>query len=457
MEKEKIRPNIDHLEPYFFAYILENPSFINMVDPISFKNASIRFVYELVRNDYKSRSIPKVPNNNQILSLLKTYDHQGRISKDFLKDLLKVDIGKMIQDKEDNYLPKMVRSWAASSTMNQEMLKAIDYIRNLNPIDFEDTSEVATKVREMMNTATMMDFGDEELGSDFDDIDAHVQDIKRNKISTGWSNLDDLLGGGWDKKTLNIIAGGSNSGKSLWLTNVAVNAANQGKNVVYFSLEMSESKIMKRLGSIRLKIPIDEYDDRSKDKSYMQDKLKKMKTSSSFSNNKLFSDGNDVGKIIVKEFPAASATVSDIENHLKKIQDAKGIKIDMIVVDYLTIMCPDDKKNGNLYTNGKQLAEGLRAIGQKHDICCFTAIQIGRDALGAGDISMSDISESKSIYETADLILGIVRTDQMRAKNKYQLKLLKQRDGSFKWLRTQFDFNTTYLSMENDTKLEDLT
>ena len=129
-----------------------------------------------------------------------------------------------------------------------------------------------------MNTATMMDFGDEELGSDFDDIDAHVQDIKRNKISTGWSNLDDLLGGGWDKKTLNIIAGGSNSGKSLWLTNVAVNAANQGKNVVYFSLEMSESKIMKRLVSIRLKIPIDEYDDRSKDKSYMQDKLKKMKT-----------------------------------------------------------------------------------------------------------------------------------------------------------------------------------
>jgi len=447
------KPNIEHLEKYFFAYIMENPSYFNRVDPIAFENPNISFIYRVIQEHYLSLDKPIIPSNHKILELVRMYDKNNKISKEFLKTLLNVDIGNIVQGVDDDYLSKSIQSWCTSSLIKQKMYEAADYIRDLNPIDYNNTELVASKIRELVYNATLMDYNDEDLGLDFDDVESHIQDTKRNKISTGWHNIDDLLQGGWDIKTLNIIIGPSNSGKSLWLSNIAVNSANVGKNVIYFSLEMSEKKVLKRLGSMRLKIPIDEYDIKSKDTNFMTSKLKHLKTS-----NLDFGKGSDlfnnkVGKIFVKEFPAGSASVSDLDNHIKKLQEVKGIKIDMVIVDYLTIMSPNSKNNSSLFQNGKQLSEGLRAIGQKYEIAMVTAMQVGKDNYGASDIHLSDISESKAIVETADVIFGIIRTDPMRANGKYHLKLLKLRDGDFKWERTQFDLNKKYLNIENDTKI----
>jgi hypothetical protein len=80
-------------------------------------------------------------------------------------------------------------------------------------------------------------------------------------------------------------------------------------------------------------------------------------------------------------------------------------------------------------------------------------MQVGKEAQAVNDLSMSDMSESKAIYENADMILGIIRTDAMRAESVYHLKLLKLRAGAFKFERTHFDFNQTYLRCENDKKV----
>ena len=82
------------------------------------------------------------------------------------------------------------------------------------------------------------------MGLSFFDAESHIQDSLKNKVTTGWNEIDDLMDGGWDRKTLNVIIGASNSGKSLWLCNIATNALRAGKNVLYVTLEMSDKKVM---------------------------------------------------------------------------------------------------------------------------------------------------------------------------------------------------------------------
>ena len=265
------------LEPKFFAYILENPNYFYKVEPISFKNTEIRFVYERARDYFLSSKNHIVPSNHKIRDLVRIDDPAGKISDQFLKALLTVDISEYEKGNDDDWLKKRLQSICTTTNIKSRISEASDFIRNLDPLDPETVEITATKIREIFMDSTLLNFDDEDLGSDFDLAESHIQDAKRNKIPTGWSSLTELLDGGWDLKTLNMIIGPSNSGKSLWLTNIAASAANHGKNVLYISLEMSEKKILKRIGANRLEIPIYEYDDKSKDINYIEKKMPKGK------------------------------------------------------------------------------------------------------------------------------------------------------------------------------------
>lgn len=240
------------------------------------------------------------------------------------------------------------------------------------------------------------------------------------------------------------------SHNSLWMQNIAVNAANSGKNVLYITLEMSVKKILKRLGSMRLKIPIDDYDEVSMDTETMKEKIEAMKRGG----NGGIGDGlfeNNVGKILTKFYPAGTSTITDFDQLVNNIIVKKGMKIDMIIVDYITLMAPVKGMGieSNLYLKGKHLAEGLRSMGAKYDCPVITAVQIAKDAWGASDITMDQIPESKAILETCDVFLGIIRTEEMKLQNNYRLKLLKQRDGDFSHPHLRFELNPKYLTIEN--------
>ena len=455
------KQNVESMEKYFFSYIMENPAFFHRVDSASFQNSKIEYVYKRIKDYYTSRENPIVPVPKKILELVRLDDADAKvINNQYLQSLLSVDIGDIVQSKDDDYLRKSLYSWCTSNKMQQKMMEAVDYIRGMNAIDYENTEDIANKVRDMMTSATLMDYDDDDLGLSFFNAEDHIQDTARNKISTGWGDIDLLMNGGWDRKTLNIVIGPSNSGKSLWLCNMAVNSSNAGKNVIYISLEMSDAMVIKRLGSASLRIPIDDYDNRSKDTAYMEKKIRSLrgKKAKNGTNDEggfgdaMFEQG--VGDITVKEYPSGSASVSDIDNFIKRVEEIKKIKIDVVVVDYLTIMQPDSKGADNLFMNGKFLSNGLRAIAQKRELVMITAMQVGKDNYGASDITLADVSESKAIIENADCIYGIIRTDQMKRDNKYTLKLLKLRNGAFKWEMTQFELNPTYLSIENARKID---
>jgi replicative DNA helicase len=260
-----------------------------------------------------------------------------------------------------------------------------------------------------------------------------------------------MLGGGWDISTLDIIMASTNAGKSLWMQNFAVKSADMGYNVLYITLEMSERKVMKRLGAMRLKIPINEYDNLSKDTDLINKRIRDLK---SVNSTNLFE--KKIGKIIAKFWAAGTATINDFDNYLQKLKEKRGIKIDLIFVDYITLIATPKGSNDNLYTKGKHLAEGLRAIAAKFKIPVITAIQVAKDAWNAADVTLEQVPESKAIAETADVFFTIIRTEEMKRQNLYRFKLLKQRDGDFTRSQIRMNLNPTFLTLENDIFLDSI-
>jgi replicative DNA helicase len=448
--KQKIASS-EPLEKYFFVYILENPKFFERVLPTYFKNSKISLIYNCIQSNYINTGKKTVASNQKVRTLIRMVDPSADVvSDDYLRELLSVDLGEIIQSRSDDYLKRAFYAWMTSNVMKEKMYQAVDIVRNLSEIDFDDTVVVAEQLRSIINDATLTKYDDEAIGLRFTNAEDHIQNNEHNKISTGWATLDEMINGGISRKTLNLVMGGSNSGKSMWLCQFAAQMS-ETQNVLYITLEMSDKEVMKRIAVNKLRIPVQDYDRLSKDTDYITKQLKSYNTSANFNSNDLFSVKK--GEIFIKEFASGACSIADIENHIKTIEETTGQKIDVLIVDYLTIMQPENNKNGSLFTNGKFLSNGLRAIGQNHDIAVITAMQVGKEAQAVNDLSMSDMSESKAIYENADMILGIIRTDAMRAESVYHLKLLKLRAGAFKFERTHFDFNQTYLRCENDKKV----
>jgi len=239
------------------------------------------------------------------------------------------------------------------------------------------------------------------------------------------------------------------SHNSLWMQNFAAKSADMGYNVLYITLEMSERKVLKRLGAMRLRIPINDYDKISEDTEFIKKRIKNLKGTG----NDLFE--KKVGKIYTKFWAAGTKTVSDFDNYIQRLKERRGIKLDLVIVDYIALIAPVKGTIGdNLYTKGKSLAEGLRAIGAKYQIPVITGVQVSKDAWNANDITLEQVPESKAIAETADTFFAIIRTEEMKRQNVYRFKLLKQRDGDFSKAQVKLKLNPIYLSLEDDVFLE---
>lgn len=437
------------LEKVFFGFIIRNKRYFAVVEPFFFKNAEIQFVYNILRKYMLVNSDAEVPHPKQILEMVNLEDKDGLITKEILKAMLTVNLDEY---DEVNFIIPKFNAWILSNRLRSGTVDIIDETRNLDSINnFEDAIISANKIKSIVDEMSKTDFvNDDDLGSDFDDPEHHVQDSSRFKIRSGFETIDHMLGGGWDISTLNVIMAETNNGKSLWMQNFAVKSADMGYNVLYITLEMSERKVMKRVGAMRLRIPINDYDNISKDTELIKRKINNLKNNSS---GDLFD--KKVGKIITKFWAAGTANINDFDNYIQKLKEKKGIKIDLVIVDYITLIAPIKGIAGdNLYTKGKSLAEGLRAIGAKFKMPIITGVQVAKDAWNSNDITLEQVPESKAIAETADTFFAIIRTEEMKRHNLYRFKLLKQRDGDFLKSQIKLNLNSTFLTLENDTFLD---
>jgi len=437
------------LEKVFFNYILKNKKYFDVVKTFFFRNSEIQFVYGVIRQYMLDNNDPGIPTPRQILDMVALEDKEGVITKDILKSILQVDLKEY---DEKNFIEPKFNAWILANRLKTGTVDIIDETRNLDSIsDFEKAVEAAGRIKAIVDEMSSTNFvDDDDMGTDFDDAESHVQDSSRFKVSCGFPTIDHMLGGGWDIGTFNVIMAETNNGKSLWMQNFAIKSADMGHNVLYITLEMSERKVMKRLGAMRLKIPINDYDTISKDTDLIKKRIAGLSKT----------DGGDifdkkVGKIYAKFWAAGTATVADFDNYIQKLKEKKGIKIDLVIVDYITLVAaPKGTGSDNLYSKGKVLSEGLRAIGAKYKCPVITGVQVAKDAWNSADITLESVPESKAIAETADTFFAIIRTEEMKRQNLYRFKLLKQRDGDFLKSQIRLTLNSTYLTLENDQFLD---
>ena len=430
------------MEKVFFHHILDNGEQIYKVEPFFFKNEDIQFIYSVLRNEYIVSKNKTVPTPQQILAMVKLNDPDKNIADNLIKMLLKGDNS----DYEEGWIKEKFKAWKISNLTKNNVLKSIELIRGLEEVNYDNVVDIASKIQQIHNEFNLIADDDEDLGDDFDDPESHKVTDTSRKMSTGWSCVDKILCGGWDQASMNVLMGETNVGKSMWMQNIGVKAADQGANVVFVTLEMGSQKCMKRMGSMRMKIPINDYDEKTKDGIFMKNRINSLKNMS----GGLFN--SKPGKIFVKKYNTSDCTITDLDNYITKLEAAKGIKVNMVIVDYINIMGIEKGLDfaNMLFLKGKHLAEGLRFLADKHNMCLITATQTDKSVWGANDIDLKSIPESKAIAETADTVWAIIRNPEMKKNNVYRLKILKMRDGEHKGEQIRFDFNTTFLVMEND-------
>ena len=276
-----------------------------------------------------------------------------------------------------------------------------------------------------------------DMGTDyFADPRARLNAIRNNngQISTGWPCLDNKLYGGFNRGELQIFAGGSGSGKSLFMQNLSANWMQMNLNGVYITLELSEELTAWRIDSM-----VTDVATRDVFKN-MDDVELKVKMSAKKS-----------GKFYIKYMPAQS-TVNDIRSYIKTLQMEKGIKIDFLCIDYLDLLMPVSTKvsPSDLFIKDKYVSEELRNLAKELNVLFVTASQLNRSAVEEVEFDHSHISGGISKINTADNVFGIFTSRHMREKGQYQIQLMKTRSSSGVGQKIDLSFDVETLRIFDD-------
>ena len=428
-----------HLEKIFFHYLLANREIQPLVEPRFFESPLIRKTYELSR-EFCSR-YSDAPTRNQITELAKMQGAEEMVSESSLVSLYDINLSEY----EEEWLKETAQSWVEYKNLDISIYDVINYLKTTK-VSAENIKEVVSKVKEMVNDRNSIEFGFDE-GLDFFNPESHVQPTN-DTFTTGYNYIDLVLGGGFYSKALFCFIGEMKIGKSIWLANIAANAVRQGYNTAVISLEMRDRKLVKRLGANLLGISMRDYGSAATDAVSMKKKL----------SNVGYDSLRMPGKLWVKEFPTSSAGVPDIEKYLRKMEESKGAKFKIIVLDYINILKNWRNPNTeNMYMKIKQIAEDLRAMAMRNDWAIITATQVNRSGFGSTDLSITNISESSALGHTVDAMFGIIQDEIMHANREYTLKLLANRDDGYKNSRKKFLIDYDYMRITEDANTEIIT
>jgi KaiC/GvpD/RAD55 family RecA-like ATPase len=238
--------------------------------------------------------------------------------------------------------------------------------------------------------------------------------VNQAKISTGITELDDVLGGGVGRQELILFAANSGGGKSMTMLNLGKNFLAQGLNGVYISLEMAEGIVSKRLDSMITKVAQDSL-------------LKEMSTVAGL----IEKASTKMGKFIIKRMPENRTNVNSIRSYLQQLEQSTGFRPDFIIVDYIDIMGTTMSISyDNLFVKDKYVTEEVRSLGFDFDCIIVSASQLGRGAIDAEKLNQAHIQGGISKINTSDYTIGIKQDDLMRASGEIYLEILKSRNSA---------------------------
>ena len=308
-----------------------------------------------------------------------------------------------------------------SFTKRQELERAI--LKSADLLEKGEFEPVEKLIKDAVQISLTKD-----LGTDFwldpEGMFARYFD-NGGQVSTGWPQLDKLLYGGFSRGELNIFAGGSGSGKSLVMMNIALNWVQQGLHGVYITLELSEELTGLRTAAMLTNMSTKEI---RRDKETAALKVRLV--------------GKKAGSYQVKALPAQS-NINDIRAFLKEYQIKTGKRVDFMMIDYLDLLMPVSAKvsPNDLFVKDKYVSEELRNLAKELGILMVTASQLNRSAVEEIEFDHSHISGGISKINTADNVFGIFTSRAMKERGKYQIQCMKSRSSTGVGQKIDLEYN----------------
>ena len=299
--------------------------------------------------------------------------------------------------EDSDYIMETSLDFCRKQKLKEAMLKSVKLLKNSS---FDEISQV---INEALKLGSDSNFGHDYVK----DFEQRFIFKSRNPIGTGWEEIDAITHQGLGKGELGVVIAPTGAGKSMALVHIGAQALKAGKNVIYYTLELSETVVGSRFDSCITNVPLNDLKDF---KEEIYEKVQMIE-----------------GQLIVKEYPTKSASCQTLKNHLDKLA-TRGFNPDMILVDYGDLLRPIStlrEKRHELET----IYEQLRAIAQTSECCVWTASQTNRSGLNAEVITMESISEAFNKCFVADFIFSISRTAEDKLANTGRIFVAKNRNG----------------------------
>jgi len=306
-------------------------------------------------------------------------------------------------------------------TRRQELERAI--LKSADLLEKGEYDPVEKLIKDAVQISLTKDMGTDYWADPRARIDRYFN--SGGQVSTGWPQMDRILYGGFSRGELNIFAGGSGSGKSLVMMNIALSWLQAGLSGVYISLELSEELCALRTDAMLAGMSTKEI---RKDIDQTELKVKLV--------------SKKAGQYRIKAIPAQS-TINDIRSYIKEVQVQTGIRVDFVMCDYLDLLMPVSAKvsPNDLFVKDKYVSEELRNLAKELNVLFVTASQLNRSAVEEVEFDHSHISGGISKINTADNVFGIFTSRAMKERGKYQIQCMKSRSSTGVGMKIDLDYN----------------
>ena len=409
----------DIIEKLLLKQSLNDKKWLNILSSINdiriFKNQQIKLLVKLLLKYFGKYN--SCPNNKVLQLLVKKYieTHQDcDITVQEINQLLS-ELSQMSYNIQDDVLISNFKEFIRRNAFYNALYDNIDILEK-GPDNYE---KVVDKCLENFDRVQKITFNDSDLGLNYFDESAMAEhwEFIRNpdaKIKTGWNSLDNYTNGGVlkDGRMLFLLMAQSGLGKSVFMSNLAVNFLKQNLSVVVISLEMSQNVYAQRF-----------------DAHISQKNINKLKENeiTAVQRIKDFYKKYPNSNLFIKEYPPRSIKTNDIQQYLENLKNA-GHHFDIVIVDYLGLMLPNHKSD-SMYKDGISVSEELRALSYMFKVPVISAVQCNSEGMANENIDMQNVADSRGIVHGTDFLAALYQTSTDRENGIINMRIIKNRLG----------------------------
>ena len=399
------------LEKIILHNLFKNETYSRKITPFLkreyFHERSVRFVFETIHDFIIKYN--NLPTKEALYIIL---DKNKSITHDEMKQISNIieDISNSKESSDIDWLVSETEGFCRDKAIYNAIMESIQIIDG-------KSEQSQGSIPDILSKALAVSF-DVHIGHDYiEDYEKRYEfyHTVEKKVPFDLDFFNQITNGGTPSKTLNIVMAGTGVGKSLFLCHHAANCLKQNANVLYITCEMAEERIAERIDANLLDITLDNL--KELPKTVYEKRMQNL--------------GSGVkGKLIIKEYPTATANVNHFRFLLDELWLKRKFKPDVIFIDYLNICASARLKNGNninSYTYIKSIAEELRGLAVEYNVPLFSATQTTRSGYSNTDVGLEDTSESFGLPATADFMFALISTEELAEQNQIMVKQLKNR------------------------------